>query len=69
MRRIFSTMALLAVTGAVASCGGPPSGSRVAPISEAPGMAGLERAIQDAKGAVATSQRDAARASNTSAGP
>jgi hypothetical protein len=60
---------LLAVTVAVASCGGQPAGSGVAPVSQAPGIAGLQRAIQAAHGAVATSQRDAARASSTSAGP
>jgi hypothetical protein len=65
MRRVCSLITLLAVTVAVASCGGSP----VAPASDAPGVAGLERAIQDAHGAVATSQRDAARASGTSAGP
>ncbi|HEX3874362.1 MAG TPA: hypothetical protein VHW26_09475 [Solirubrobacteraceae bacterium] len=59
---------LLAVAVAVASCGGPPA-ARVAPASDAPGIAGLSRAIQDAQGAVAASQRDAARASATSAGP
>jgi hypothetical protein len=69
MRRTLSLIALLAVTGAVASCGGPPAGSSVAPASDAPGVAGLDRAIQDAHAAVATSQRDAARASATSAGP
>ncbi|HEY5197601.1 MAG TPA: hypothetical protein VIJ51_11320 [Solirubrobacteraceae bacterium] len=68
MRRTFSLIALLAVTGAAAACGGPPA-SPVAPASDAPGIAGLQRAIQDARGAVATSQRDAARASGTSAGP
>jgi hypothetical protein len=68
MRSTFSLITLLAVTVAVASCGGQPAGSSVAPISQAPGVAGLERAVQAAQGAVATSQRDAARASATSAG-
>jgi hypothetical protein len=64
-------IALLAVTVAVASCGGHPAASSVAPgaASKDPGIAGLERAVQDARGAVATSAQDAARASATSAGP
>lgn len=69
MRSAHSLIALLAVTVAVAACGGPPAASQVAPASQAPGIAGLQRAIQDARGAVATSQSDAARASATSAGP
>jgi hypothetical protein len=67
MRSICSLIALLAVTVAVASCGGPPAGSD--PASQAPGISGLERDIQAAHAAVATSQRDADRASATSAGP
>jgi hypothetical protein len=68
MRSTRCVIPLLAVTVVVASCGGQPASS-VAPAAEAPGMAGLQRAIQAAHGAVATSQRDAARASGTSAGP
>ncbi|HWH10188.1 MAG TPA: hypothetical protein VG165_03605 [Solirubrobacteraceae bacterium] len=70
MRRLAKSIALLAVTVAAASCGGSPATSPGAnPAAQAPGIAGLERDIQAAHGAVATSQSDAARASGTSAGP
>jgi hypothetical protein len=70
MRRLSTLIALLAVAVAVASCGGSPTTSSGAnPAAQAPGIAGLERDIQAAHGAVATSQTDAARASGTSAGP
>lgn len=73
MRRLSTLIALLAVAVAVASCGGSPTTSSGAnpanPAAQAPGIAGLERDIQAAHGAVAASQTDAARASGTSAGP
>jgi hypothetical protein len=68
MRSICSLIALLAVTVAVASCGGPPARTQSTPASQIPGIGGLVRDVQAAHAAVAASQREAARESATSAG-
>jgi hypothetical protein len=52
----------------LAGCGGG-GGSLAQPPPKAPGIAGLERAVGAARGAVATSVQDARRASGSDAGP
>jgi hypothetical protein len=55
----------------LAGCGGGGGGGRgstTQPAPNAPGIAGLQRAVGAARGAVATSVQDAQRASGTDAG-
>ncbi len=67
-------MAVLLASGVLAGCGGGGGGGSTgapppAPAPTAPGVTGLERAVAAAHAAVALSQKDAARASSTGAGP
>jgi hypothetical protein len=72
---------VLLISGGLTGCGGggsPPQTTPTPPITSAagtagstgsaPGLGGLGRAVDAARGAVSTGQQDAARASATSAG-
>jgi hypothetical protein len=66
MRR---TLLALIISGALAGCGGGGGGATVSrPPAKAPGIAGLQRAVDAARGAVSASQADARRAAATDAG-
>jgi hypothetical protein len=60
-------IALLA-SATLAACGGGGGGTASQPPPQAPGIAGLQRAVGAARGAVATSVQDARRAAATDAG-
>ncbi len=69
-RRIL--LAVLLAPGVLTGCGGGGGSAGSPPPSRtpaAPGLSGLERAVAAAHAAVTLSQKDAARASSTGAGP